>query len=88
MGTGALALGVKTQGREADHSPSSTVKVKNGGTIPPLLHTPSRGAELVKPKDNFLFYVLGRVYLHFFSFCGGGGLFLYIIIRPYVDALG
>jgi hypothetical protein len=32
----ALSLGVKRQEREADHSPPSSVDVKNGGTIPPL----------------------------------------------------
>jgi hypothetical protein len=36
MGTGrALSLEVKWQGSEADHSPPSNAKVKNGGAIPP-----------------------------------------------------
>jgi hypothetical protein len=34
--TGALFLGVKRQGGEADHSPASSAAVKNGGGIPPL----------------------------------------------------
>jgi hypothetical protein len=29
MGTGALSLGVKRPGREADHSPPSNAEVKN-----------------------------------------------------------
>jgi hypothetical protein len=33
---GALSLSVKRQGREADHSPPSSAKVKNGGAIPSL----------------------------------------------------
>jgi hypothetical protein len=33
--------GVKTPGREADHSPPSSVEVKNGGAIPPFLLMPS-----------------------------------------------
>jgi hypothetical protein len=33
---GALSLGIKQPGREADHSPPSTVEVKNGGTRSPL----------------------------------------------------
>jgi hypothetical protein len=32
---------VKRPGREADHSPSSSVEVKNGETIHPLLRTSS-----------------------------------------------
>jgi hypothetical protein len=41
VGTGALSPGVKWQGCEADHSPQSSAKVKNGGAIPPLLHMSS-----------------------------------------------
>jgi hypothetical protein len=51
---GALSPGVKCPGREADHSPQSRAKVKNGGATPPLLHTSSwRGAFLIKHRDNF-----------------------------------
>jgi hypothetical protein len=35
---GALSLGVKRPGREADHSPQSSAKVKNGGAISLLPH--------------------------------------------------
>jgi hypothetical protein len=42
MGTGALFLGVKRPGREADHSPPSSAEVKNGwsytSTPPIRLH--------------------------------------------------
>jgi hypothetical protein len=42
---GAPSPGVKRPGREADHSPPSSAKVKNGEAILPLLHTTSwRGA--------------------------------------------
>jgi hypothetical protein len=41
MGTGALSPGIKRSGREADHSPPSSSKVKNGGAIPPLPHMSS-----------------------------------------------
>jgi hypothetical protein len=34
-------LGVKRQGREADHSPPSDADFKNVGAIPPLTYTPS-----------------------------------------------
>jgi hypothetical protein len=34
-----LVPGVKLQGREADHSPPSSVEVKNDEAILPLLHT-------------------------------------------------
>jgi hypothetical protein len=35
---GAFSPGVKWQGREADHSLSSSADVKNGGAVPPLPH--------------------------------------------------
>jgi hypothetical protein len=38
---GALSLGVKRPGLEADHSPPSSTKFKNGGAISPLLHISS-----------------------------------------------
>jgi hypothetical protein len=33
-----LSSGEKRPGSEADHSPTSSVEVKNGGAIPPLPH--------------------------------------------------
>jgi hypothetical protein len=33
---GALSLGVKQLGHEADHSPPSSAKVEECGTVPPL----------------------------------------------------
>jgi hypothetical protein len=36
-----LSLGAKRQEREADHSPQSSVMVKNGGATPPLPHMSS-----------------------------------------------
>jgi hypothetical protein len=38
---GALSLRVKWMEHEADHSPSSSVEIKNGGSIPPFPHTSS-----------------------------------------------
>jgi hypothetical protein len=38
---GALSLGIRRQGREAEHSPSSSAEVKNGRAIPSLLHISS-----------------------------------------------
>jgi hypothetical protein len=38
---GAISLGVERPGREDDHSPPSSVKVKNGGAILPLPDMPS-----------------------------------------------
>jgi hypothetical protein len=44
-----LSPGVKRPGREADHSPPSSAKVENSGTILPLLQTPSwRDDQLIK----------------------------------------
>jgi hypothetical protein len=36
---GSSSLGVKRQGREADHLSPSSDEIKNGGAIPPLPHT-------------------------------------------------
>jgi hypothetical protein len=41
MGTGGYFPGVKRPWREADHLPPSNAEDKNGGAIPPLLHTSS-----------------------------------------------
>jgi hypothetical protein len=38
---GAVSPEVKRQGREAEHSPPSSVEVKNGGAIPRLPHISS-----------------------------------------------
>jgi hypothetical protein len=38
---GALSPKAKRQGREADHSSSSSAEVKNGGAMPPLPHNSS-----------------------------------------------
>jgi hypothetical protein len=44
---GALSIGVKRPGREADHSPPFSAEVKMRGDIPPLPNTPSwRDAQL------------------------------------------
>jgi hypothetical protein len=43
MGTGALSPWLRKPGLEADHSPPYCVQVKNGGAIPLLPHTSSRG---------------------------------------------
>jgi hypothetical protein len=38
----AVSPGINRPGREADHSPPSSVEVRNGGAIPSLLHISSR----------------------------------------------
>jgi hypothetical protein len=53
--SGTLTLGVKKPGREADHSPPSSAKAKNGGGIPPLPMSSWYNASLIKHKDNFTF---------------------------------
>jgi hypothetical protein len=56
--SGGSFPGIKRPGREADHSPSSSAEVKNGGTIPPLLRTSSWcGTQLIKLRDNFTLYL-------------------------------
>jgi hypothetical protein len=49
---GALSLGVKRPGCEADHSPPSTAEVKVPGVIPPLPNTPSWRDAQLKQRDN------------------------------------
>jgi hypothetical protein len=51
---GALSSGVKRPWREADSSPPSSAKVKNGGAIPPLPHV-FMACYLIKPRDTFTF---------------------------------
>jgi hypothetical protein len=36
---GAVSLGVKQEGLEADHLPSSSAELKNGGAVPSFSHT-------------------------------------------------
>jgi hypothetical protein len=51
---GAVFPKVKRPDREADYSSSSSAEIKNGGSIPRLLHWCSwRSAELIKHRDNF-----------------------------------
>jgi hypothetical protein len=51
---GALSSWIKRPGGEDGQSPSSSAKVKNGGTMLPLPHMPSRrGAQLIKRRYNF-----------------------------------
>jgi hypothetical protein len=52
--SGALSVGVKRQGREADHPPPSNAEVK---AIPPFPNRPSwRGAQL-KAQGQFYLHV-------------------------------
>jgi hypothetical protein len=52
---GALYLGVKRPGREADHSPPSSAEFKMSGAITPLPNTSSWCGAQLKHKDNFTF---------------------------------
>jgi hypothetical protein len=54
----ALSLGIKGSWREADHSPPSTVEVRDDGAIPPVPHTSScHVAWLIKHRE-FTFTLL------------------------------
>jgi hypothetical protein len=52
---GAISLGVKRPGREADNSPPSSAEVKMRGAIPPLPKYAFMAWCLVKHRDNFTF---------------------------------
>jgi hypothetical protein len=56
---GPFRGGVKRLGRKADHAPPTSAEVKNGGAVPPVLHTSSRhDASLIKQRgDRFTFYI-------------------------------
>jgi hypothetical protein len=68
---GALSLGVKRPGREADHSPPSTAEVKE--LVELYLHspnTPSWGGAQLKHWDIFTFYFSrNSVHIHPVSCC-------------------
>jgi hypothetical protein len=54
MGTRVISPGVKRPGREADHSPLASAKVKKCGSIHPLPHAPSwRSVYLVKLNSMY-----------------------------------
>jgi hypothetical protein len=53
---GALSPEIKWPGWEPDHSPPSSAKVKNGGTISPLPMSSWHRASLIKYRDNFTFF--------------------------------
>jgi hypothetical protein len=55
LSTGYLGIypGVKRLRRESDHSPPSSVEVKNGGAIPPLPIYPN--GTVLNYMDNFIF---------------------------------
>jgi hypothetical protein len=52
---GALSLGVKRPGREADHSPPSSAEVKNAWSYTSIPHYVFMSWCLVKHRDNFTF---------------------------------
>jgi hypothetical protein len=50
---------LKQQGREANHFPPSTAKIKNGGVLTPLPHTSLwLGAKYIKPRDKLYLLLL------------------------------
>jgi hypothetical protein len=61
-GHGRLSPWIKRPGRETDNSLQLVPKSRIRGSIHPLPHTPSwRSAQLVKHRDNFIFF--GDVFL-------------------------
>jgi hypothetical protein len=63
---GALFPGIMWPGSEADHSPPSSVEVKNDCVVPPLLHTSSwHGPQSINYRGNFASHVPMRFRLCF-----------------------
>jgi hypothetical protein len=59
---GALSLGVKWPGREADHSPPSSAEIKNAWSYTSTPQYVFMAWYLVKHRDNFTFYI--HTYVH------------------------
>jgi hypothetical protein len=58
--------GINLPGRETDHSPPSSVEVKNGVAVPPLPHTCSWScAYLIKHIDSFTSLSFCSYYGHY-----------------------
>jgi hypothetical protein len=55
---GALSLGVKRTGCEADHSPPYSAEVKNAWSYTSTPTTPSWHGAQLKCRNNFTFYLL------------------------------
>jgi hypothetical protein len=55
--TGTISLGVKRQGREADHSPQSSAEVKNVWSYTSAPQYTFMAWCLVKHRDKFTFYL-------------------------------
>jgi hypothetical protein len=68
MGTGALSLGVKRPGREADHSPPCSTDVKNEWSYTSISQYVFMAWCLVKHRDNSTFtlpcYIMTLFHLH------------------------
>jgi hypothetical protein len=58
-----LSLWLKHERREADHSPTSSVEVKNGGAIPPLPQVSSWHSALTQ---GVLFILLHYYYYYYY----------------------
>jgi hypothetical protein len=52
VGTGGSFPGVKREKYEADSSPPSSAEVKNGGAVPPFLHTSLCGGAVKVAEEN------------------------------------
>jgi hypothetical protein len=83
---GALSLGVKRSGREADHSPPSSAKVKNAWSYTSTPQYIFMAWCLVKHRDNFTFtftFRLGHVRT-FIIFIGFGIVCCYLFIYLFI----
>jgi hypothetical protein len=66
---GVLSSGVKRQGREADHSPSTSAEIKKCGSRYPSPHTPFWHIYiLVKHSDNFYLFTFTILYIPYYIY--------------------
>jgi hypothetical protein len=82
---GALTLGVKRPGREADHSPPSSAEVEE--CLELYLHFPNtplwRVSQLKKPRDNFIIIII--IIIIVVVVVAGGWLVLLLRVREVLN---
>jgi hypothetical protein len=81
---GRISPRVKEQGRETDHSPPSSAKIKNGGVITPLPpYTFLAKCQLLKHKGNFITTFIICICMIYYQYAGEKQFYISIkSVRP------
>jgi hypothetical protein len=86
MGTGALSLGVKRQGHEANHSLPFVPRSRMRGTIPPLPQYAFLAWCSVKKAQGRLYHYYYYYYYYYSSYYYYYYYYYYYLQRLYVHA--